>query len=73
MNPIELKTYGEAADFLTKCDENDTPIYAETLTKKYRLPVDNYLLFKDFTSHDPEEYFPLIFWKLDNDEGYMVN
>jgi hypothetical protein len=71
MNPIEIKTYGEAADFVNNCDENDVIIYAETLTKKYKLPIDNYTLFKDFTSYDPDEYFPLIFWKLD--DGYLIN
>ena len=73
MNPIDIKTYGEAADLVTKCDGDDIPIFAETVTKKFKLPVDNYLLFKDLTGHDPEEYFPLIFWKLDDDEGYLIN
>ena len=73
MNPIEIKTYGEAADLVNKCDENDITIYAETLTRKHKLPIDNYQLFKDFTDHDPDEYFPLIFWELEFDKGYMIN
>lgn len=71
MNPIEIKTYGEAADLVNKCDEDNIPIFAETIARKIKLPVDNYLLFKEFTSHKPDEYFPLIFWVLD--EGYLVN
>jgi hypothetical protein len=72
MNKKEVNTYGEAADFVTRCDEDDIPIYTESLSRTHRLPVDNYLLFRDFTSHKPEEYFPLCFWD-DEDGGFMIN
>lgn len=72
MNPKTLNTYGEAADFVTRCDEDAIQIYTESLTGKYKLPIDNYLLFKDFTSHKPDEYFPLIIWD-DEDGGYLIN
>ena len=72
MNPIDIKTYGEAADLVNRCDEDDTPIYTESLCRKYKLPVDNYSLFKEFTSHKPDEYFPLVFWD-DEDGGFMIN
>ena len=72
MKEKEIKTYGEAADFLNHCDEDDIPIYTESLCKKHKLPINNFLLFVDFTNHDPTEYFPLIVWE-DEDGGFMIN
>lgn len=71
MNKIEINNYGDAADFVNKCDDEAIQIFAESLTGKHKLPIDNYELFKDFTEHDPTEYFPLIFWEID--EGYLIN
>lgn len=72
MNPKEIKTYGEAADLVNQCDADDIPIYTESLNRKYKLPIDNFLFFKELTGHDPDEYFPMIFWE-DEDGGYMIN
>lgn len=72
MNPIEMNTYGDAADFVNRCDSEEINLYTESLSMKHKLPIDNYLLFKDFTSHSPEEYFPLCIWD-DGDGGYMIN
>ena len=72
MKPKEIKTYGEAADFVNHCDAEDIIIYTESLDRKHKLPIDNFLLFKEITNHDPDEYFPLIFWE-DESGGYMIN
>jgi hypothetical protein len=55
INPL---TYGEAADIVNKCDEDDILIYFDWIDD-FKIPVDNYLLFRELTSRDPDENFPM--------------
>ena len=56
MNVDNIKTNGDAADFVSRCDESDTPIYVELcrIDDNIFIPIDNYGLFKKLTSYDPD-------------------
>jgi hypothetical protein len=54
-NPM---TYGEAADVVNACDEQDIMIYFDW-TDNFKIPVDNYEFFKMLTNEDPDENFPM--------------
>jgi len=55
VNPM---TYGEAADVINACDEQDIMIYFD-ISDDFKIPVDNYQFFKDVTSKDPDDKFPM--------------
>ena len=51
-------TYGEAADVVNACDEQDIMIYFDW-NENFKIPVDNYEFFKILTSKDLDENFPM--------------
>lgn len=55
INPM---TYGEAADVVNRCDEEDIPIYMEWCDN-FKIPVDNFEFFKKLTSYPPDDMFPM--------------
>jgi hypothetical protein len=63
MKNLDIKTYGEAADFVNKCDADDVPIYVTILREgsQFKFPVDNYALFNQVNGQDPDEFFPFDF------------
>lgn len=63
-----VKTYGEAADFLNKCDADDTPVYIKV--EDHVLPIDNYALFSECIKHDNDEHFP--FYICEEDGLYFI-
>jgi len=72
INPM---TYGQAADVLNRCDEDDIPIYIvlTDLNKNItKFPIDNFQMFKEVTGHDINEMFPFSFSK-DDDAVYIGN
>ena len=54
-NPM---TYGQAADVVNACDEQDIMIYFEW-NDNFKIPVDNYEFFKILTSHPPDDMFSM--------------
>lgn len=69
----DIKTYGEAADFINKCDADDTPIYVSIMRdgNQFKFQVDNFALFKQVTEQDSDEYFPFDFDEVDG--CYLIN
>lgn len=66
MKPTSPMTYGELADIINRCDEDDIIIYLRGIID---LPIDNYQLFKIVTAHDPSEYSHLSI--IDDVDGNM--
>ena len=54
-NPM---TYGEAADIINICDEQNIMLYFKA-SNDFKIPVDNYEFFKIVTGEDPDETFPM--------------
>jgi hypothetical protein len=72
MTPLDIRNYGQALQLVDKCYNEYIQIYSESLDRKHRLPIDNWRLWVMFAAYDPDEYFPMIFWELE-DGSYLLN
>ena len=71
---MKTMTYGQAADLINKCDEDDIAILIENTNNgiSTKFPIDNFALFKEVTGHDPDEEFPFSIEE-DADGNYVIS
>lgn len=71
MKTIEdIKTYGDAADFINECDYYDYPIFVR-IDKDKIVEVNNHDMFSETIKHNPDSKYPFKF--KEEDGKYFID